>query len=197
MMSAIVDEVKVGAFPGGLGACPICGADVRAKCGSMVTWHWAHVAGPDCDEWSEPDSAWHLGWQLLVDRWRREVVIGNHRADLIAADMTVVELQHSTISAQEIAEREKFYGRMVWVFDAIDAYRDERLYISRRLGGDKVTFRWKHPRKTVAACRRPVLLDLGDSRLLSVKRIHPAAPCGGWGRLLSRDAFEQWIGGTR
>jgi hypothetical protein len=40
------------------------------------------------------------------------------RADIVTASGVVVELQHSPISAETIAEREAFYGRMVWVFDA-------------------------------------------------------------------------------
>jgi hypothetical protein len=45
--------------------------------------------------------------------------MGPHRADVVTASGGVVELQHSPISPEVIAEREAFYGeRMAWIFDA-------------------------------------------------------------------------------
>ncbi|PZO47927.1 MAG: hypothetical protein DCF15_18445, partial [Phormidesmis priestleyi] len=41
-----------------------------------------------------------------------------HRADVRLDSGLVLELQHSSISAETIAEREQFYGFMVWLFDA-------------------------------------------------------------------------------
>jgi len=52
-------------------------------------------------------------------------------------------------------------------------YKEERLDVRRQ--PDYVTFRWKHPRKSIAACRNPVYLDL-DGALLSVRRIYPETP---------------------
>ena len=52
-------------------------------------------------------------------------------------------------------------------------YKEERLDVRRQ--PDYVTFRWKHPRKSIAACRNPVYLDL-DGALLSVRRIYPELP---------------------
>ena len=51
----------------------------------------------------------------------REVVMGEnneHRADVRLDNSLVIELQHSPISAEMIAERERFYGSMIWLFDA-------------------------------------------------------------------------------
>lgn len=183
--------MRVLAAPGVSGICPGCCGRVVPKCGSIVSWHWAHAAQADCDPWSEPDSTWHRGWQLSAPPRSREVVIGSHRADLIAANGWVVELQHSRISPAEISERELFYDRMVWIFDATSCA--DRLFIRQRPGQPYVTFRWMHPRKSVAACARPVLLDLGDSRILQVRRMHPAAPCGGWGYLATAAEIRSWI----
>ena len=79
---------------------------------------------------------------------------------------------------------------MLWVFDAVEPARTSRLDIrrkQRRDGRRYETFRWRHPRKSVAACTAQVLLDLGGGHLLDVKKLYPDAPCGGWGYLISAD----------
>jgi len=190
------------ATPGNIGTCPTCSAPVISKCGSIMSWHWAHARGEDCDTWSEPMSAWHLSWQAHAPAERREVILGRHRADIVATDGSVVEVQRSAIGADEIREREAFYaffGAMTWIFDAHEAYEDERLDVRRprdpRTPG-YVTFRWKHPRKSLAACHSRVLLDLGGEQLLRVGRIYPDAPCGGWGHILPASTVARWISGA-
>jgi hypothetical protein len=124
------------------------------------------------------------------------VVVGAHRADIVAADGTVVELQHSYLAPDQIAEREEFYDQMVWLFDATRPVDEERLFIRTRPGKPYVTFRWKHPRKSIAMCTKPTLLDLGSGRLLRLRRMYPEAPCGGWGHLVSAAAFTAWLNTT-
>jgi competence protein CoiA len=201
MYATTQDGDRIEAEPRIPAACPSCASPVVAKCGEVVRWHWAHRAREDCDSWAEPDSSWHRTWQECVPSFRREVVMGPHRADVVTASGWVVELQHSAISPAEIAERERFYGaRMVWVFDASEAWHDQRLYLckTRDQDGKKyVTFRWKHPRKTIALCNRRVLLDTGTGQLLSVRHIYPDGVCGGWGYMCSTDSFREWIAGSR
>jgi competence protein CoiA len=192
MYAVAPDQNKALATPGGQGVCPTCGEPLKAKCGAIVSWRWSHLAREDCDPWAEPDTAWHRAWQQLVAPHQREVVIGCHRADIVAADGVVVELQHSSLPVDQIRERERFYRRMVWIFDAREAHDEERLDL--RPKRDHVTFRWKHPRKSIAACRRPVLLDFGK-QLLRLRRIHMEAPCGGWGTTVSVDAVVDWMRG--
>ncbi len=182
----------VEAHPAGRGTCPTCSAPVIAKTGTIIAHHWAHESRADCDPWSEPVGAWHLSWQELAAPVHREVVIGPHRADLRSPAGHVIELQHSNISPADIAAREAFYGpSMVWIFDARDAYDSGRLELRDK--GDYSTFRWKHPRKSIAACRRRVLLDLGDRALFEVRRLHPEAPAGGWGVDVSKIDTRLWI----
>jgi hypothetical protein len=190
------------AAPGDVGTCPTCSAPVISKCGSIVSWHWAHARGEDCDPWAEPMSAWHLSWQAHAPAERREVILGRHRADVVGPDGSVVEIQRSAISTDEIREREVFYaffGPMTWIFDARDAYEDQRLDVrwpqTPRTPG-YVTFRWKHPRKSLAACTARVLLDLGGEQLLRVGRIYSDAPCGGWGHILAAPTVARWISGA-
>lgn len=171
---------------GEAGICPCCRGQVVAKCGDINAWHWAHRAGPDCDKWSEPTTNWHRNWQryLATLGARIEVAIGadgvRHRADAVLRNGFVVELQHSGISPAEIAEREDFYKRMIWVFDVTEAYAADRFNIRERQGFD--SFRWKQPRKAVAFARAPVRLDLGSGEVFRLKAMRPDAPCGGWGK---------------
>ncbi len=60
MLFASVNGSNVQPSPSAKGTCPTCGEPVLAKCGWIKTWHWAHVAGGDCDPWSEPIGPWHL-----------------------------------------------------------------------------------------------------------------------------------------
>lgn len=302
------EQQRVEAAPKAKALCPACGGDVRAKCGKVVTWHWAHLE-KECDPFSEPMTAWHKEWQETVPKDCREVVIGPHRADILSPLGVVVELQHSSISVDEIREREAFYGQMVWVFDARDAtqadaiaeakrtnalreqrqgwlkfehidctachtkaqeevdknswyalwhaqisqphvltlreqgvppdkvaallgvdeqqrrvmlqrvfedlssnhiaeilrsegliYRDPpaRLEVSRRPRPDgSVKFWWKHPRKTLSFCERPVFLDLGQDRLLRMDQIDTTPPCDGHGHLMQKSEFVNLINGRR
>jgi hypothetical protein len=188
----IGDDDRVEATPRARAHCAACGGEVAAKCGAIVTPHWAHVAREDCDDWSEVGTAWHRGWQECVEPSQREVVMGWHRADLVTPLGYVIELQHSSISPDQIAAREAFYGpRMIWVFDATDAFADDRLNLRQRDG--YVSFRWKHPRKTIGACVRRVYLDLGDGSVLRVRRVHTQAPCGGWGERGAKADLQRWI----
>lgn len=114
---------KIAASRGAVGVCPGCDDKLIAKCGELVIHHWSHYARPDCDNWFEPETDWHRGWKAHFSPRQVEVVIGPHRADVVARS-TVLEFQHSGISTTEIRERESFYtqavGRMAWVFDAND-----------------------------------------------------------------------------
>ncbi|WP_429819346.1 hypothetical protein [Ensifer sp. B1-9] len=89
--------------------------------------HWRHKAG-DCDPWSEPEGAWHLGWKEQFEITSREIALidavtgERHRADVLCGGgtdrATVLELQHSSISEEERDARESFYGqahRMFWL----------------------------------------------------------------------------------
>ena len=200
MMLALVDGDRTHAQPKLTGHCPHCAGEVIAKCGPINAWHWAHKTA-DCDTWAESFTQWHADWQELFPPDSCEISIGNHRADVRSPTGLVIELQHSHLSADEIRERENHYGRMLWVFDTIDAYEQNRLWLRRKrkpgvhwyddIGGEDRyepdrgyrSFRWKHPRRSLLHCARPVFLDLGNGQLLELKKLYPNAPYGGWGYL--------------
>lgn len=171
-------------------ACPACKAPVLSRCGAIVANHWAHVSDADCDPWAQPMTDWHYDWQKCVPLERREVVMGPHRADAMAHDGRVIEFQHSAISADEISEREAFYGDMVWVFDARDAVETRRLTVRDR--GTHESFRWSHARKSITLCTKRIYLDLGHDTLFMPTQMYPDAPIGGWGYLISHNIFRSW-----
>jgi hypothetical protein len=127
------------------------------KCGPIVTWHWAHKAGRDCEPWSEPESAWHLAWKARFRAAGAEIEVpivrGRcvHRADVMLPGGRVVELQHGFLPASAIRQREAFYGDMAWLYDA------ERFWDRVATGSRADGFRWKRPARSMLAHRRPML----------------------------------------
>lgn len=103
--------------------CPSCGEELISRCGDIISWHWSHKNTSDCDSWSEPKTQWHIDWQDKFPADWREVTIRKdgidefHRADVQTPDGTVIEFQHSYLSADKIREREEFYDKMIWVID--------------------------------------------------------------------------------
>lgn len=179
MEFALKDKSRVIATQtGDRASCPACGGEVVAKCGSIVIHHWAHKVA-DCDPWSEPEGPWHRAWKAIVAPSAREVVIGNHRADIVGNSGRVVELQHSPISPETIADREQFYGRMVWLFDAsgwvsslrypgirprYDAKAIVKVPASLELYQFDVmglNLEWPRARKTIITATKPQFWDFG------------------------------------
>jgi len=183
---------RVEATPRARGRCVQCGGDMLAKCGKLVSWHWAHRVD-ECDSWSEGESAWHLGWKRAVEAEACEVVLGAHRADIRTADGTVVELQHSSIDGATIAAREAHYGRMRWLFDAREF--DLTLYPhAAELG-----FSWRHPRASLRSVNAPMFWDLGFGFILQVAALRDDRVLGGYrghGVLLDAACFASQIFGA-
>lgn len=199
--------------------CPLCLQPVRPKALSseFVSPHWAHLA-KECDSWSEPESAWHRGWKEQFPEECREITVGPHRADVRLPSGLVVELQHSFISAEEISERERFYGKMIWLLDATrweighryrhfmgsDQYGDNEYdryeveFVPLReqslSGGQVVKFRWRRPRRSWSAAKRQLFLDLGPA-VVKVGQIHWNEIVGGWGTITSTDSLQERIQG--
>lgn len=129
--------------------CALCKTEIRAKCGKIVTWHWAHKA-KECDPWSEPEGEWHRQWKISAATLGAdiEVVMGEHRADIVSISGHVIELQNTYLTPEQIEEREAFYGEdMVWVY---------RCHWIDRLNWGPRGFWWKHPAKSLTFHRRLV-----------------------------------------
>ena len=186
----LLDLARTRSHPGERSACPCCYGLLIAKCGSINIWHWAHESLIDCDHWSEGLSPWHLAWQSKVKESCREIVIGEHRADIQLRTGRVIELQHSSISSEDIQEREAFYDSMTWIFDALDFQDNLTLKekISRTSGNRYVTFRWKRPRKSILSCTCfPLYFDLG-TWVLQVQAFRAYENEGKWG------TYTTWTG---
>jgi hypothetical protein len=178
---ANVEGKKQLPFPKGRGTCPCCGGLLIAKCGQIVTHHWAHDAKDDCDPWSEPIGPWHLWWQNLVRMDFVEVTRGPHRADIVGNGNVVIELQHSSISAEDIEAREAYYGNMAWLFDATQRFA------SVNLGGRSFFSLGKT--KHLELCKKPVFLDFGLD-ILEVGQFSDAITMvSGYGMIRSREWF--------
>lgn len=171
------------------GNCFLCGESLVAKCGKVNVWHWAHKKNNECDDWYEPESEWHRSWKELLIKEVCEVKVGNHFADIKLnrkEDLgLVIELQHSSISKEVIAEREKHYGHMFWLFDA----RNFKIEFRKDMPGALKSFRWKYPHKTLSNSLKPLFFDIGDGFILRIEKIYFKEYCGGFGKVITKNNF--------
>jgi hypothetical protein len=197
--------------------CPFCQSPVLPKCGNIKKWHWAHVSGQDCDEWSSEESEWHLNWKNEFPEDWQEVILEKegkkHRADIKGTLGVIVEFQNSHISQEDLIKREDFYGFTKWVLNG--KVFAQNLILRPR--GSFFTFRWKWPPKTGFCCKYPVYIDMQplvdewileleschedmknilrndiltfSGKLFLIKKVHNTLPCGGWGKLITKEAF--------
>jgi len=124
MFFALVEGTKIEALPKAKGICPLCQRDVFAKCGEINVWHWAHQKGGSCDNWCEPETAWHKNWKIIFGKDFCEIIIKKedvkHIADIRTQNDVVIELQNSPIQMPIIRRRENFYGeRMLWIINGL------------------------------------------------------------------------------
>jgi hypothetical protein len=199
LYAASEDGAKIRAEPDAVGFCPGCGETLVPRCGEVNIWHWAHQAGRDCDDWYEPETAWHLWWKELAPAEHREVVVGQHRADVLGSRGVVVELQHSSISPETIAEREAFYDKMVWIVDA-RGY-NSRIKLRRWRYEDKTIdfyLSWKWPRTCWYQATRPVFFDIGFGVFqvedMTIGR-ETTVRDWGWHKVVSRKTYigDKWL----
>ena len=126
--------------------------------------------------------------------------MGPHRADIVGADGNVIELQHSSISSEEIRVREAFYFKLIWLLDGSSF---EENFLTRD-HEDYVGFRWKHPRKCWLFAQRPLFIDF-NGQILGVGALReyedeeenwwgkmvPKTKVGGWGHWWTKEEFSQ------
>jgi hypothetical protein len=103
--------------------CPVCNSELIIKDGKINEKHFAHKKACS-DTWNYDMSYWHQKMQNYFPEHQREVVVSNrfgtHRADILIEN-TVIEFQHSKITAEEYQNRTNFFirsgYRIAWVFD--------------------------------------------------------------------------------
>lgn len=139
---------------GAIGRCPWTDLKVRAHVGA-IRQYWAYEGGaPRFERGYEPESDWHLSWKALVRDDCCEVVFGEnreHRADILGAEDSVIEIQRSVIDVRDSRERVDFYRsqtgrRVVWVVD-IREFWLKRFSLGRRDEKGNYKVEWK-PRRT-------------------------------------------------
>ncbi len=189
MLTAIQEGRSTLATPGAVGAtCPGCGVRVIAKCGEIVTWHWAHDSGSTCAYAHE--SEWHLGWK----KWAYdhgcdvEKVIGSHRADIVTPEGRVIELQSAGLEPAQIRDREDTYEDMIWIARVTEE-QEERVRIGKDLNGGGKGFWYKRGPKWLASTSKPLHLHLPSLRDLWRVRVNLVDKETQWGtsqRMLGR-----------
>ena len=158
MIWAIKDKEKIKSTPKGTAVCPICKSKVIAKCGVVKSWHWSHKSVNDCDNWAEPESAWHLKWKSYFPKEQQEVIIENHRADIKTKGDIVIELQNSSISADDICDREKFYNKMIWLLNG-NTFGNNLKIINKK---SYFIFEWKNPPKSFFYSNDLIYIDIEE-----------------------------------
>lgn len=185
------------ATPGARTTCHACGRTLIARCGEIYVNHWAHESGSSCDDWTEPDTDWHLEWkQALPKEWVDQVVErdGSRRfVDALLPDGTGVLFRRRRPSPEETRKREAFFGaeNVIWVFDTRDA-KSRFVGVKERDKSNEFEFRWRHARKSVAYPEGYIYLDFGP-RLLMLKGMQVKPPFWGYGQRFERDRFIRWL----
>lgn len=185
-MYARKEDRMIEAAPGQRAECPHCRAEVLAKCGTVMVWHWAHVSIFDCDSWSEGETAWHMNWKRQFPQECREISVGSHRADVLVKGKTIYEFQSKSLPTPDMLERERYYRRLgyvyFWVFNLSEKAR--HFSLRKSFSDGHWSFRWYHGWKRLDGIAKPFYLDLGSDGLFFVKSIRfDGSRCFGFGKL--------------
>ena len=121
MKFSLVDGVRREPAPKLKGTCCCCKSPTLAKCGNRKVWHWAHESLSHCDSWWENETPWHRTWKSYFPDSYQEIVHFDdgtgekHVADIKTSNGMVIEIQNSPMNESEMASRENFYGKMMWI----------------------------------------------------------------------------------
>jgi competence protein CoiA len=121
MKFSLVDGVRREPAPKLKGACCFCKSPTLAKCGNRKVWHWAHESLSHCDSWWENETPWHRAWKSHFPDSYQEIVHFDdvtgekHVADIKTSNGMVIEIQNSPMNEVEMALRENFYNKMMWI----------------------------------------------------------------------------------
>jgi len=196
MIWAKEGEKRIKATSHAKAKCPICEEEVIAKCGNIMIHHWAHKSKQECDTWAG-ETEWHLNWKNHFPEETQEVVLTlgslKHRADVYLRNQGTIEFQSSPLSELDIHNREVFYDNLTWVLNGQTIGKGICL---RKNEGNYVTFRWKHPPKSWWKSRATIYVDLGNNKMLEIRKLYDNIPCGGWGYLIEKKDFLERYGGT-
>ncbi len=140
--------------------CPLCGNELILRQGSINVPHFAHKSAECDDKWNYDMSEWHYDMQSRFPIEQREFVVKygdqTHRADILN-EKQVIEFQHSSISPEEISERNNFYKsagyNIAWVFDVQEQYDSRAIYAVDH--SDALMYGWSNPKRCLQCFPRP------------------------------------------
>jgi competence protein CoiA len=200
MLYASLNNEKIEAKPKVRANCPLCEKEVFSKCGEINVWHWAHLQEKSCDNWYEPETAWHKDWKNIFGKDVSEIIITKngkkHIADIFTKEDIVIELQNSPISKSIINKREIFYGeRMLWIINGANFKNNFNIIPENRffgvsqglvhkstgqllIKGEKL-FNWKWSNKSWKEVERPVFIDFGEENLICIVKGMGTSLCVG------------------
>lgn len=147
--------------------CPVCNEPVIPKCGTINIHHWSHKPNSNC-QYGEGMSEWHMRLQqhALDNGGDIEVIIKDgdnnyHIADILYKNR-IIELQHSSISSDDILKRSVFFYNKKYSIDWVLDYRENNfVFISEREikanGYRKKRFDW-----FFNSCFGKILFDLDN-----------------------------------
>lgn len=159
MMIASTDGGRgIRATPNTRASCPECGQRVIAKCGPILTWHWAHWSLGDCSNQGETE--WHREWKAWAYENGCQIehkIVEGFRADVVTPNGRVVELQSKALPVETTRERESAYlGRLTWLIKV----EEDRIVFGKHLNNGGRGFRWKNGPKRLSFCKAPLVLHL-------------------------------------
>jgi len=164
----VLPEKKLKAF------CPFCQLEV-IPCFSQLgkNDYWRHKIdnSRDCLSYQYPNEGkWHKSVKLTWGIEYTEVYITKgsvkRRADVMLKNKLVIEIQNSPISAYEIQAREFFYGKIIWLFNGINAYDNERITYHQN------KYEWRSPRESIIKCNAPVFIALSENKVMEILNIN-------------------------
>lgn len=191
MLYAIINGKKDRPSFGQRGNCPACGSEVIAKCGSINVHHWAHVVDNNCPH-SGKETDWHISWKAEFDPEWVEVTKDGNRADVLNPNCGyALEIQHSSISTEDILKRQANFKKVIWMINGKPFKHNFHIRVKTNDWGRKYyVYRRMWPRRSLSSCD-VVFIDMGDS-IIHVKSKH-ADFRWGWLTEYTRDQFIRFF----
>jgi len=146
--------------------CPFCKQPLLQRRGDIREHCFAHYPEKSeriygyrkCTEtWHYDKTQWHIDWQRKFPKECYEVIVEyngkRHIADVLINN-TVIEFQHSPISAEEFRDRNEFYSKcgyeVIWLFDLSEEYDSEAICFTLSKYGEQYNWeRVKSPFKDI------------------------------------------------
>lgn len=150
--------------------CSECGGEMIANTGLIKIHHWAHKhLTENC--LGSRESMWHLEWKnSCLDTDRIEFRQPPRRADVLHRAGWAIEFQRSSITAQEITERERDWNeQVIWVFDVQEQFDLHRLdwHQPYRPARGPWSFSWSNQKESIVRfAGATTFLDPGKGRHL-------------------------------